>query len=244
MNNSASVKDPFGKSLLAWFRRRDDTPHLVVRDDGYTRETPPSKYFSGPRSWDPVDRRILRHARGRVLDIGAGAGRHALWLQGRGHSVTAIDNSDGAIAVLIARGVKDVRKMDARLLRFPPSSFDTALLMFNNFGLAGSLEATRKLLGSLHELTTARGRIIGTTRHPLPTNERAHLEYHARNRKRALPIGLARLSIRYRGERSGSFGLYMPTPGELRSLLRATGWKEDRRIGPPSYFGFVLEKLP
>jgi SAM-dependent methyltransferase len=236
------VKDPFGNSLLAWHRRRDDTPHLVLRDDGYRREARPSRYFTGPEDWDPVDRQVLKYARGSVLDVGAGAGRHSLWLQHRGHSVTAIDNSPGAVLLLRERGVRIVRRMDARFLRFPRASFDTALLMFNNFGLAGSFDRTRKLLKDLHSITTERGRVIATTRHPLPTVEPEHLAYHARNRKRGLPIGLARLSIRYQRARTGWFGLYMPTARELARLLRESGWRIARRIGPPSYFGVVLEK--
>lgn len=39
---------------------------------------------------------------GRALDLGAGEGRNALWLAGRGWSVTAVDFSAGAAALLRA----------------------------------------------------------------------------------------------------------------------------------------------
>ena len=39
---------------------------------------------------------------GTVLDLACGRGRHALWLQQRGHSVTAVDRDEAALAALQA----------------------------------------------------------------------------------------------------------------------------------------------
>ena len=66
-------------------------------------------YLAPVRRWKAVERRALRYARGRVLDVGCGAGRVALELQVRGREVVAIDPSPGAGEVSRGRGVRDVR---------------------------------------------------------------------------------------------------------------------------------------
>jgi ubiquinone/menaquinone biosynthesis C-methylase UbiE len=48
---------------------------------------------------EPLVRELLVHVRGlRILDLGCGTGRHALWLAEHGAEVTAIDFSDGMLA--------------------------------------------------------------------------------------------------------------------------------------------------
>lgn len=56
----------------------------------------------GDRGWaeDTVIELLTATPAGRALDLGAGAGRHALWLANRGWSVTAVDFSTEARAEL------------------------------------------------------------------------------------------------------------------------------------------------
>ncbi len=79
------------------------------------------RYLVEPfRRWQPVERRAMRFVRGRVLDLGCGAGRVCLHLQERGLDVVGIDTSPGAIEACRRRGVRDARllalaEVDARL---------------------------------------------------------------------------------------------------------------------------------
>jgi methylase of polypeptide subunit release factors len=82
---------------------------VVERDDGFIGTTPRPFYFEPFRRWPAHHRRAMRLVRGRVLDVGAGAGRVALHLQERGHEVVAIDISPGAVEVCRRRGVRDAR---------------------------------------------------------------------------------------------------------------------------------------
>ena len=50
----------------------------------------------------------LQHCRGRILDIGAGAGSHSLALQQLGQEVTALEISPLAAGIIKARGVSQV----------------------------------------------------------------------------------------------------------------------------------------
>lgn len=62
--------------------------------------------------------------RSKVLDLGAGVGRHALWLAEKGHSVTALDAAPEGLAEIDKHG--GVETVHARMheLPFEDSSFD------------------------------------------------------------------------------------------------------------------------
>ena len=86
--------------------------------------------------------------RGPVLDLGAGAGRAALYLQDRGIEVTAVDSSPGAVEVCRLRGVRDVCLAD---LSDAPDDrrWGAVLLLCGNLGLGGSWDGNRELLSRL-----------------------------------------------------------------------------------------------
>ena len=87
------MADAFGEML-----RAGTDAEIVERDDGFIQCATLS-YFAPVRHWVAVERRALRFARGRVLDVGVGAGRVALEVQARGREVVAIDVSPGAVEV-------------------------------------------------------------------------------------------------------------------------------------------------
>ena len=78
-------QDAFGHELYDYLKSGGEgrrMAEIVERDDGYIDVSGgPQMYFSEYRHWPPHQRRAMRYARGRVLDIGSGAGRHALYLQ-------------------------------------------------------------------------------------------------------------------------------------------------------------------
>src|SRR5690349_24543108 len=97
------------------------------------------RYFSAYRDWSPLEKRAMKSVRGRVLDIGCGAGRHSLYLQGKGFDVTGIDNSPLAIKICRLRELKKAKVMGIEEVgNFKSDSFDTVIMMGNNFGLFGS----------------------------------------------------------------------------------------------------------
>lgn len=72
---------------------------------------------------------------GRVLDLGAGQGRNALWLAAQGHRVTAVDLSEVAITRLrelaAARGLRvDAVAADLTEWTPEPAAFDVVLLSY------------------------------------------------------------------------------------------------------------------
>ncbi len=219
------MTDAFGKALMAHLMG-EEAEYLIERDDGYV-DTPGSRageYFIGYEEWPPHERDAVLESRGRVLDVGCGAGREALWLQGRGHEVVGIDISPLALEVSRARGVKDCRLMDVRGLDLPEGHFDTVVLFGNNFGIAGGIPETRRMLDGLHRVTGEDGIVIASTLDPLKTDNPVHLVYHEQNRRRGRPSGLVRIRVCFRGECDDWFELLMVGEEELAEVLEPTGW--------------------
>lgn len=85
---------------------------MLESDDGarLTADLQPADFFLPFETWTPWEQCLIQRATGAVLDLGAGAGRHSLYLQGLGHDVTAVDISPGAVLVCRARGRRPMRR--------------------------------------------------------------------------------------------------------------------------------------
>ena len=122
-------------------------------------EMPVAHLFRTFKGMPRTEQRALEEAYGNVLDIGAGAGCHALELQQRNKSVKAIDISPLSCEVMEERGVKDVECMNV----FNPTfigQFDTILLLMNGTGIAGKLSNLPNLLNRLKQLMSKDGQIL------------------------------------------------------------------------------------
>src|SRR5438094_7155101 len=97
-----AIGDAFGDILRRCWRgggMPGTVSEIVERDDGYISLIDAARYFGGPDSWSVNEAETLHLARGRVLDIGCGAGRQLIALQSRGLDVSGIDPSPGAVAI-------------------------------------------------------------------------------------------------------------------------------------------------
>jgi SAM-dependent methyltransferase len=230
--------------MLAYLEGKERGKEIVERDDGFVEATNgPEAYFTPFRRWPAHQRRALRFVRGRVLDVGAGAGRAALELQDRGHDVVAIDISPGAVEVCRRRGVRD-----ARVLRFEDVDesvgvIDTVVMFGNNFGLFGSAAKAGRMLRRLHRLTRANARIVAESRDVYDTDDRGHLAYHERNRRRGRMAGQLRLRVRHRSAATPWFDYLIVSPEELRELVSGTGWQLARLIeGEAGMYTAIIDK--
>ena len=242
----AAMGDAFGRWLIE-ARQGKDVGSVIERDDGYVEpEWGKKVYFAEHRRWTPAERQSLRLARGRVLDVGCGAGRHSLHLQARGLKVTAIDHSPGAVKVCRLRGLKDVRRMELSAIGlFPAGHFDTVIMMGNNFGVLENPSRARVHLRRLHRATSPRGRIIAQTMDPFKTTLPEHLAYQADNRRRGRAPGQVRLRIRYRKLADPWFDYLFVSRKDLKDILKGTGWTLERTFpGPGPIYIMLLRKTP
>lgn len=225
-------RDAYGQQLLAQYHSQETTVEIIERDDDYIDTgSDPGLYFSEYRQWSPLEKRAVKLARGRVLDVGCGAGRHALYLQAKGFDVVGIDNSPGAIRVCKLRGLKHaiVRPIsDAH--KFKPASFDTIIMMGNNFGLFGSFENARAILKKFARITAPDARIIAKTLDPYKTDNPLHPPYHRANRRRGRLGGQIRMRARY-GKAIGEWFDYLfVSPEEMRDILSDTDWRIEKLL--------------
>ncbi len=183
--------------------------------------------------------------RGRVLDIGAGAGRASLHLQERGHDVLAIDNSALAIRTVRSRGVRNARVISITRISRRLGKFDTILMLGNNFGLFGSSQRARWLLSRFDRMTSASGRIVAEVLDPYDTTRPEHFRYHRRNRARGRMAGQSRIRVRYLDVATPWFDYLFVSRNELRRILRGTRWRVESIIDSagPTYIAVLRKAL-
>ena len=237
------IGDAYGQMLLAAL---DDPeiPEIVERDDGTIMASKfgPSTYLAPYSKWPGHQRRGLRFARGRVLDVGAGAGRVALHLQQKGHDVVAIDISPGAVETCRRRGVRDARVMRIEDVDDSLGVFDTVVMYGNNLSLLGSRAKASRILRRLDRITSERARIIGECLDPYTTDNPAHLAYHDRNRQRGRMGGQIKIRIRFEDLATPWFDYMFLSEPELLETLRGSGWRLQRMIHGERTYVAVIEK--
>jgi len=217
---------------------------IVERDDGYVSiGAGPELYFAGFKDWRPVERQALRFVRGRVLDVGCGAGRALLHLQERGIDVVGIDNSPAAVRTCRLRGAHSAQVMSVGQVGPRLGMFDTILMLGGNLGLLGTPERARRILRRFHHITTDKGRIIGVSRDRTKDRDPDMRRYVQRNRRLGRLSGQSRVRIRYRGYMTPWFDYFRITPGELSELLDGTGWETRRLLqSDDSLYVAVIDK--
>jgi SAM-dependent methyltransferase len=227
------------------FLKGQEAYEVVERDDGYVQAVPASGYFSEYHDWSPRHKRAMKYVRGRVLDIGCGAGRHSLYLQRKGFDVLGIDISPYAIKTSKLRGLRNAGIMSIAEIGPTLGHFDTLLMMGLNFGLFGTPSKARQFLRRFRGITSSGARIIAETRDPYKTKEAAHLAYHARNRKRGKAAGELRIRVRYKTLQTPWFKFLIVSKPELKEILNGTGWRLRRVLNgssPSGIYVAIIEK--
>lgn len=154
-----SAEDPLGQALCAYLDG-DRQATIAVRSDLALDDVLPARYLCRDLAdMPPWEQAAIMACRGRVLDIGAGAGSHSLALQARGHLVTALDVSPGAVAAMQRRGV--VHAVHHDLWQWPAEPvYDTLLLMMNGIGLVGDLHGLNRFLDQARQWLAPGGQIL------------------------------------------------------------------------------------
>lgn len=151
--------DPMGAAIRDYQSKGKASRLRVLSSMFDEDEMPVAHLFRTFNQMPRLEQKALSMAKGRVLDIGAGAGCHALALQERGLEVKAIDISPLSCEVMKERGVKDAECVNLFNQQLQ-GKYDTLLLLMNGTGIAGKLNRLSMLLNRLKELLAEGGQIL------------------------------------------------------------------------------------
>lgn len=150
--------DLYGEALLDYqkngFIEDIKTYSTLGGDDIY----PLPYLFRAISEMPKLEQKALQLAKGKILDIGCGAGSHSFYLQNNSKDVLAIDISKGAIETCKLRGIKNAAIQDIWQLK--NKQFDTILLLMNGAGMCGKLDKLANFLKHLKTLLAPKGQIL------------------------------------------------------------------------------------
>jgi hypothetical protein len=150
--------DPIGNAIYNYHHFNDETLIIVKSSLIEDEEFSPEYFFRGYQNMPKLERIALKNCTGKVLDVGAGAGCHSLWLQENGIEVVALEISLKCCETMTKRGIEKV--VNASIYDFNGQMFDTILLLMNGIGIAASPEGLKLLLSKLRCLLNIDGKII------------------------------------------------------------------------------------
>jgi len=152
------MKDLFGKAILDF--QTNNSPEDLVTETNISEadEMRVDYLFRSFNKMPKLEKKALQLCHGKILDVGCGAGSHALHLQQKGFDVSAIDISENAIKTCTLRGIKNANVQN--ILDVENEKFDTILLLMNGTGIFETLTETSKYLQKLKSLLNPNGQIL------------------------------------------------------------------------------------
>lgn len=151
--------DLFGQAILDFYTQNNPQPLYTETSISEVDDMDVAYLFRTFKNMPKLEQKALQLAYGRVLDIGAGAGCHAVYLQQKGFEVTALDHSAQAIETCRLQNINHC--IQSSLLEFQPETqYDTLLLLMNGTGIFGRLNQTALYLQKLKSLLNPGGQIL------------------------------------------------------------------------------------
>jgi SAM-dependent methyltransferase len=194
----------------------------ALRTDGVSFTIETEEYFALDGSLSELDALALERCHGRILDVGAGAGRHALALQERGREVVAIDLSPTCVALCRERGVRDARTFDVMTLDSESQlgRFDTVFFGMQTIGVAGGVAPLGKLLSRLRSCLMPHGELV-------VDSSALREAWEGDEKDRAPSRGEIVLSMRYRGWRGACFPWIYLAESDLADVASGVGFEME-----------------
>jgi hypothetical protein len=234
---------PFASAILDHHHSERGEP-LIQRDGEWTREHPIEEFYFG--TVDPEDARtrfLETHLQGPLLDLGAGAGRDALYFQGQFETV-ALEVDEALVQTMAERGVErpvegDMFDLQATVDAGP---FASALSFGTQLGLAGSMAGLRSFFDDLATVTTPDATAVVDSYDPTHDEVPEMLGYRPDETE-----GLAYrvMHFEYEGTVGETLLFRLFSPDRMRRAAREAGWRavavdDDRPTGP--HYAVALEK--
>ena len=149
--------DPVGAAILDYIKTRKPDDIIVSSDICEDDVIPVEVLFRNQIEMPDLELMALESCKGKVLDVGAGAGAHSKELIDRGLDVDSIEISDGAVEYMKSIGL-NARKINFFDLK--NDKYDTILMMMNGIGIAGKLSNLENTLLHAKSLLQPGGKIL------------------------------------------------------------------------------------
>ena len=152
-------RDILGMALFDFHTGKKKRPQLWIHNHyGDPDLMDPGVYFRDPNQMPKIELFALSLCEGRILDVGAGVGAHALPLQSAGLEVTALEISETACTIMGKRGVRDVQNAD--FFHFRDGCYDILFFMMNGIGFAGDINGLKKTLMKAKDVLNPNGMLL------------------------------------------------------------------------------------
>jgi len=157
-NNLLNDIDPLGQALWDYQFKEIQAVVDVITNIAEDETISAEYFFRDFEKMPKLEQIAVKECFGKTLDVGAGAGSHALYLQSKNIKTTAIDISKKSVEVMKNRGVIDARHQDIYNLK--NEKFDTIFLIMNGVGVARKKDNLENLFNHLKKLLNEGGQII------------------------------------------------------------------------------------
>jgi cyclopropane fatty-acyl-phospholipid synthase-like methyltransferase len=222
------MKDLFGKAILDY--QTNNSPEDLITETSISDkdEMSVAYLFRSFEKMPILEQKALQLAKGKILDVGCGAGSHSLYLQkDRNLEVTAIDISKNAVTACKLRGLKNVKVQNILDMETsnPSNKFDTILLLMNGTGIFGTLKDTSQFLNKLKTLLNPSGQILidsSNIIYMFDEDEEGALTIPANDY-----YGELEFTITYKGKKEDSFPWLYLDYNTLQSTANANGLRCD-----------------
>ncbi len=217
-------KDPMGRAALAYLEGNQKEQILIrsnIAEDDYI---PVSYLFRDYNHMPRLEQMALNACKGKILDVGAGVGSHALYLQNKGLDVTCLDNSILNCEVARKRGVNKIINEDFYRLN-GEDKYDTLLFMMNGIGIAGTLNNLPAFFHQVKKLLKPDGQIL------LDSSDLRYL--YLDEDSYLIPLngqyyGEVVYTMEYKNEKSASFNWLFIDPALLDEKAEQNGLKFEK----------------
>lgn len=217
------MKDLLGKAILDY--QTGNSPENIITETSISEEDEMSiEYlFRDYKKMPEIEQKALNLTKGKILDVGCGAGSHSLYLQNeKDLDVTAIDISVNAIEACKLRGIKNAFVKD--IMQFENEKFDTILLLMNGTGIFGKLKKISDFLQKLKSLLLPDGQIL------IDSSDIIYMFDEDEDGGKWIPTnneyyGEVTFSISYKGEKEIPFNWLYLDYNTLQNAAHANGFK-------------------
>lgn len=214
------MNDIWGQAIADY--HYGNTNAMLLTETQYTEadELPVAHLFREFADMPLLEQQALDLCSGKVLDVGCGAGSHALYLQDNGMQVIGLDRSPGSIAVSKERGLKQT--VCSALLDYKGERFDTLLMLMNGSGIFETVAKVPVYLEHLKTLLNPGGQILidsSDLQYLFDRNEDGSIWVPAHRY-----YGELDFKVHYNGQSQEFPWLYLD-PALFERLCKQTGWK-------------------